>query len=87
MLLVAHEFMQRNARFLAIRLHHNGRNFGYMAHFGRTVKACVVLTLAEFKDRFNVLLLGNDQIVTVQLNPGFHAYSNGTILTVPDAVS
>lgn len=87
MLLIAHEFVQCNTGFLAVRLHDNGRNFGHMAHFGRAVKASIVLSLTEFEDRLNVLLLGDDQIVAVQLKPGLHAYSNGTTLTVPVAVS
>jgi hypothetical protein len=87
MRLIAHEIMERNACLLAIRLHDNGRYFGYMTHLGRAVKACVVLSLAELKNGLNVLLLGDNQVLALQMKRRFHENSNGTTFTTPAAVS
>jgi hypothetical protein len=51
------------------------------------VKACVVLSLAELKNGLNVLLLGDNQVLALQMKRRFHENSNGTTFTTPAAVS
>lgn len=47
----------------------------------------VVLCLAELKNGLNVLLLSDNEVITLQMELSFHEYSNGTTLTTPAAVS
>lgn len=87
MSLIVHEIVKRDAVFGAIRLDHDVRNLGHMAHFRRAMKACIVLTLAEFEDGLDILRLSHHKIITLQVQLRFHAYSSGTTLTTPAAVS
>lgn len=87
MRLVAHELVKRDSRLLAVFLNHDVRNLSHMAHFGRPMKASVVLGPAEFKDGLYVLLLSDNQVIALQVKRRLHAYSRGTTLTTPAAVS
>lgn len=87
MRLITQKVIERDACFLAILLDNDGRNLSHVAHFRRAVKACIVLCLAELKNRLNVLRLSDNQIIALEVERGFHIHSSGITFTTPAAVS
>jgi hypothetical protein len=85
--MVCHELVERDAIALKVCINKDVGHLSGVAHFRRSVESSVVLSLAEFKDWLDILLIGNNKVVALQVKCGFHAYSSGTTLTTPAAVS